>query len=160
MEGRGMRTQDAALAAAVLLMVAGWAYGGMVQLGTDLSTGYTGISEPQILIGLALCIGGGVVGRLWWGSSRFGRAPRLRWGAAAGVLAAAWVIGSKLLLEFAIADRLEPGESGETPFSLLLEAWFWLGLPLVVSAILGALGWAATDLLLRHGPTRGGSASA
>jgi hypothetical protein len=37
---------------------------------------------------------------------------------------------------------------GETWFSFLLEAWFWIGVPLAIGAGSGALGWLATDRLM------------
>lgn len=36
-------------------------------------------------------------------------------------------------------------ESGETWFSLVLESWFWVGVPLLVSSGLGAAGWWLAD---------------
>ena len=45
----------------------------------------------------------------------------------------------------------DTGSSGETWFSLLLESWFWIGVPLVVSAGLGAAGWLIADRLAGRG---------
>jgi hypothetical protein len=89
---------------------------------------------------------------------------RVRVLAIAG-LAGGWCIGllgqraiveetGYLLLVLAYADRFVGQDGGETWFSLLLESWFWIGLPLLASAVLGAGGWlgaAALDRRLRRG---------
>ena len=50
----------------------------------------------------------------------------------------------ELALMFLNRDRTAGG-GGETWFSFLLEAWFWIGVPLAISSALGAVGWYAAD---------------
>ncbi len=43
------------------------------------------------------------------------------------------------------------GDGGETWFSLLIEAPFWIGVPALTSGGLGAFGWYLAGLATRNG---------
>ncbi len=53
---------------------------------------------------------------------------------------ASFLVGN-VIVAVVWVDPAHMSESGETWFSLLLESWFWIGLPTLVSAALGATGW-------------------
>ena len=126
------------------LLFGGWCIGLVVQFDSDMRTGDTDVSAQQILLAIVLSTGAGVVARL------IERLPRrLLTGALAGICMVAAVIAGKLLLERAIASHLVQGPSGETPFSLLIEAPVWIGVPAILGAGSGMLGWLVTDLVVR-----------
>ena len=75
---------------------------------------------------------------------------KVRAGALAGVGLLATIIAGYFALVLAYIERPFDESGGETWFSFLLEAWFWIGVPLVVSAALGAIGWLAADLVARR----------
>jgi hypothetical protein len=74
----------------------------------------------------------------------------VRAGALAGVGVLATIIAGYLALVLAYIDAPFDESGGETWFSFLLEAWFWIGIPLVVSAALGAIGWLGADVVARR----------
>ncbi len=74
---------------------------------------------------------------------------RLRTGAVAGIAMAASMIAGYLILMFAYWDRFPTDESGETWWTLLLESWFWIGVPLITSGMLGIVGFAVADAIDR-----------
>ncbi len=141
-----MRTSRATKVVSIGILAAGWLVGGLTQLDSDLRSGYTGVSIELIMFGGVLCAWSGVVARV------VGRVPRrVRAGAVAGVATIVAIVASKEVMELLIADRLVHAGTGETWFSFLLEAWFWIGVPLVSSAACGAFGWLLADTLLRGG---------
>lgn len=84
------------------------------------------------------------VGCAYAGGAAWVLAPhhrQARYGALAGVLMfASWII--VLLVGQALTGTLDLTAGGaETPFSLLIELPFWLGVPLIVAALLGAAAW-------------------
>jgi hypothetical protein len=91
----------------------------------------------------------------------FGRNEVLRWAKTPGgprpgsSWSASWLpVGSPACSasgRSSYADRFDTDAGGETWFSLLLESWFWIGVPLIVSAMLGTLGWLVAAAYLRRG---------
>ncbi|OGO52202.1 MAG: hypothetical protein A2V84_09405 [Chloroflexi bacterium RBG_16_70_13] len=148
-----MRDEGAAVAPRIILpgaLVIGWLLGLLGQRSIVEATGYLDISPQLLLLASGLCILAGATARLL--------APQLRGlraGALAGIAMAATMVAGCLGLAVAYADRFDSGSSGETWFSLLLEARSWIGVPIVLSAILGALGWLAAAAY-RHGGHRSG----
>jgi hypothetical protein len=120
------------------VLAAGWVAGLLGQRAIVEETDYLDISPPLLLLGTGLCILAGAAARL---ISR--RSRGLRTGALAGVAMMVAMVAGYVGLALAYADRFDPEAGGETWFSLLLESWFWIGVPLIVSAMLGALGWLA-----------------
>lgn len=125
-------------------LAAGWLVGLVGQRAIVEATNYLDVSPPLILLALALCLGAGGAVRLVAPDRR----PRV--GAFGGIAMAGSILVGYVGLAIAYRDRFEPGAGGETWFSLLLESWFWVGIPLVVSAGLGLLGWWLADLAARR----------
>jgi len=125
------------------LLCAGWLLGLAIQWASMARTGYADIYPPQMLLGVLLCVGAGAAERL---------VERVRRTARRGAPAGVAMLVSILLGYFVLAALyVDPGlaaESGETPLSMLLEAPFWIGIPLVTSAAAGLLGWHAADRLI------------
>ena len=122
------------------LLCAGWLLGLLTQWASMAQTGYADVYPPQMVLGILLFVGAGAAERVF---ERVRRTARR--GALAGVAMLVSILAGYLVL---VALYLDPGraaESGETPISLLLEAPFWIGVPLVTSAASGLLGWHAAD---------------
>lgn len=118
------------------LLIAGWLLGLVAQLSIAMATGYGDLFPPQILLGVALCFGAGYRAR------RIN--PQIR--GRRGALAGAKMMGSIVLAYFILAFVTmgpDPDTGGETWLSLLLEAPFWIGLPLGSSSLAGYLGYRA-----------------
>ena len=132
-----------------VLFAVGWLAGLVGQWRVGDTTGYMDVYPPLLVLGLFLFALAGAVARV--DLPRFGRA---RAGAAAGVLALVSIVAGYLVLSvIQIPDKLADG-GGETWFSLLIESWFWIGVPLLLSGTLGLLGWLAAGRLVGHrGPT-------
>jgi hypothetical protein len=147
---RTMRTNTfGAGIAALAFLAVGWLLGLVAQRATIEATTYGDITPPLMLLGLGLCALAGLATRLLMLG-----APRIRTGALAGVGMALITLAGYGALIVAYWDRYfaaHSNEDGETWLSLMLEAWFWIGVPLAVSAGLGALGWLAGDRLAGHG---------
>jgi hypothetical protein len=124
------------------LLVGGWLLGLMLQRQVALDTGYLDVSPFLMVLGMALCALAGVVMRIVDPAVR-----KVRAGALAGVGVLATILAGYFALVLAYIDTPFDESGGETWFSFLLEAWFWIGIPLVVSAALGAIGWLGADLL-------------
>jgi len=122
------------------LLCAGWLLGLLTQWASMAQTGYADVYPPQMVLGILLFVGAGAAERVF---------ERVRRTAPRGALAGMAMLVSVLLGHFVLAALyVDPGlaaESGETPISLLLEAPFWIGVPLVTSAASGLLGWHAAD---------------
>ena len=125
-------------------LAVGWLVGLLGQRSIVEATGYLDISPALMLLGTGLCALAGGAARVLAPEHR-----RRRVGALAGIAMMASMVGGHILLAVAYADRFAGRESGETWFSLLLEAWFWIGVPVVVSAGLGLIGWFVVDVIGR-----------
>lgn len=145
-----MRTNTTGVGVAVLgVMVVGWLLGLAAHRSTIEATTYADISPQLLLLAMALCALGGAAIRLL-----APRRQRIRTGAFAGVATAVTILAGYLGLVAFYWDRYfaaHQGESGETWCSFLLESWFWIGIPLVGSAALGAAGWLVADRLAGRG---------
>jgi len=117
-----------------LVLALGWSIGLIVQLVIGLSMGYADIFPPQMLLGLALCLGAGARER------RMRPMQNWRSGARAGATMMLFLIGPYLILTALI---LTPSADmgGETWLSLLLEAPLWIGMTFGSGALLGVIGW-------------------
>lgn len=142
----------------IVLLAVGWLVGLAVQLVTRAATGYMDILPPQLILGLFLLAGAGAAIRL----ARPDSTPRA--GAITGMaMLGSILIGYALVMALTWNPLWDEGESGETWFTFLLEAWFWVGVPLVAAASLGWLGWRTADRFSApraSGGTTGGSAGA
>jgi hypothetical protein len=116
------------------LLVAGWLLGFVIQLSVALATGYTDVFPPQLLLGIALCFGAGFRAR------KINPGVRGRRGALAGAKMMGTIVVAYFALAFAVLGP-DADSGGETWFSLLVEAPFWVGLPLGSSSFAGYLGW-------------------
>jgi hypothetical protein len=134
--------------ALVVLLAVGWLAGGLVQWILAANTGYGDIVPPLMLLGLLLCAGAGALLRL------IDAGGTLRAGVLAGIAMAATLVAAYALLMFLALgpDRFVQGD-GETWWSLLIELPFWLGIPTLISAAVGGLGWLTADRLGGHGTT-------
>jgi len=121
------------------LLVAGWLAGLLGQRQIALDTGYLDVSPPLLLLGCLLFVLAGMSARMLLPSRR------RRTGALAGVGLLATILAGYAALIALYIERPALEEGGETWFSLLLESWFWLGVPVLVSAGLGAMGWWLAD---------------
>jgi drug/metabolite transporter (DMT)-like permease len=120
---------------------AGWLLGLVSQVITRVQTGYVDVWPPQILLGVLLCLGAGAAARVVDPVRRTKKR-----GALAGIAMIASILVGYLLLTLLIWNPIWSEESGgETWWSLLLEAPFWIGIPAAIGAGMGALGWYAAD---------------
>jgi hypothetical protein len=104
--------------------------------------GSVGIPNEVLLAGLAMCVYAGALARL------AGRRGRRTWaGAAAGAAMIASYVGGSIAIELAHGG-LGPMAEGETPFSLLIELPLWLGVPFLVGAGCGVVGWLVVNALV------------
>jgi hypothetical protein len=143
----GEDTKRIALRVVLLgVLGAGWVAGLLGQRAIVEETDYLDISPPLLLLGTGLCVLAGAAARLVARRSR-----GLRTGALAGVAMMATMVAGYVGLALAYADRFDADAGGETWFSLLLESWFWIGVPIIVSAMLGAVGWLVTAAYLDRG---------
>lgn len=124
-------------------LASGWLIGLLAQRSTVEQTNYMDISPALLVLGAVLCALAGAAARIG--------APtlhRIRIGALAGIGMLVSILLGYAGLAIAYADRFaQGGADGETWWSLLLESWFWVGVPLVVSATLGSIGWVVADRL-------------
>lgn len=129
---------------AVGVLVAAWLAGGIAHARWMIATGWGDIAPGLLVLALGLVLWAGVTA--WAVLPQHGRR---RSGAYAGMLTFAVTVVAQFALVYALLppERLTGGD--ETWFTLLLESWFWVGIPLVMSASLGAAGWRATDRLYR-----------
>jgi hypothetical protein len=139
-----MRGHPIGLVVLVVLGV-GWLAGLFGQRAIVEATGYMDVSPPLLVLAIVLCFGAGVACRLLL-PYRTARS-----GALAGVAMVVTVVVGYGSLVFAYRDRFVGRDSGETAWSLLLESWFWLGVPCVMGALLGAGGWLVASAALRLG---------
>lgn len=117
---------------------AGWALGLAIQREIIETTGYADVTPDLLLLAIALCA--------LAGAASFPLLPahrRIRTGALAGVVMEAAIIGGYLVLALVMMGSESFSGGDETWFTLLLEAWFWIGIPTVVAASAGAVGWIA-----------------
>jgi hypothetical protein len=118
------------------LLAIGWLIGFAIHGSMAAATGWGDVSEPLMLLGIVLCLAAGAIA---WAVAPAHR--RARYGVLAGILMwVSFIIGNMIVAAIWVWP-LHAGESGETWFSLLLESWFWIGLPTLVSGALGATGW-------------------
>jgi drug/metabolite transporter (DMT)-like permease len=143
MSGRQKVARNGLLA----LLGAGWLVGLGSQVSTRQQTGYMDVFPPQILLAVLLCLVAGAAARI---ADRTRRSWRR--GSLAGMAMLGSIIGGYLLLTVVMWNPVWSEEEGETWFSFLLEAWFWVGVPLAVGAGFGAVGWVAVDRLMRGEP--------
>ena len=125
------------------LLCAGWLLGLLTQWASMAQTGYADVYPPQMVLGILLFVGAGAAERVF---ERVRRTARR--GALAGIAMLVSILAGYLVLAALYVDPGRAAESGETPISLLLEAPFWIGIPLVTSAASGLLGWHAADRLV------------
>jgi hypothetical protein len=116
------------------LLITGWLLGFVIQLSVALATGYTDVFPPQLLLGMALCFGAGFRAR------RLDPSIRGRRAALAGAKMMGMIVVAYFALAFAVLGP-DTESGGETWLSLLVEAPFWIGLPLGSSSFAGYLGW-------------------
>ena len=133
-------------------LAAGWVVGLFSQRSIVESTGYLDISPGLLVLGCVLCALAGAAAHVLAPAHR-----RLRTGAIAGIAMAVSMIAGYAVLVVAYWDRFPADQGGETWWTLLLESWFWIGVPLIVSGILGIVGFAVTDAIDRaiHRPPPG-----
>jgi len=131
------------------LLAAGWFVGLVSQRATVEATGYMDITPERMLLGSGLCVLAGVAAHVLAPGHR-----RVRFGALAGVGMMVAMVAGYWVLAFAYWDRIPAGDSGETWYTVLLESWFWVGVPLLLSATLGAIGWLIAELPSRIGGSR------
>jgi hypothetical protein len=129
------------------LLAVGWLLGLAIQWAIAVRTGYLDIFPPQMLLGGVLCLGAGAAERVLDPVRR--NAKR---GALAGIAMIVTIVVGYLVLVALLSEPSGAGDGGETWLTLLLEAPFWIGVPLVTGAGCGALGWHAADR--RTGPGR------
>ena len=118
------------------LLAIGWLLGFAIHGASAAATGWGDVSAPLMLLGVVLCVAAGAVA---WAVAPAHR--RARYGALAGIVMWISFIVGNVLVALLWVDPAHMAESGETWLSLLLESWFWIGLPTLVSASLGAVGW-------------------
>jgi hypothetical protein len=124
-------------------LAAGWMVGLLAQRSIVEATGFFDISPGLLVFGCMLCFLAGGAAHILVPAQL-----RIRTGVVAGIAMAGSIIGGYLLLAFAY-DGFAGEQSGETWWTLLLEAWFWIGVPVVVSGTLGAAGFLAVQALDR-----------
>jgi hypothetical protein len=122
------------------LLGAGWLLGLASQVMARVQTGYMDVWPPQILLGVLLCFGAGAAERIVDPVRR-----GMRRGAIAGMAIIAAIIVGYVLLTVLMWNPIWSGQDGETWWSLLIEAPFWIGVPAAIGAGFGALGWYVAD---------------
>jgi hypothetical protein len=122
------------------LLAVGWLLGLAIQWAIAVRTGYLDIFPPQMLLGVVLCLGAGAAERVLDPVRR-----NAKWGALAGIAMIVTIVVGYLVLVALLSEPSGAGEGGETWYTLLLEAPFWIGVPLVTGAACGALGWRVAD---------------
>jgi hypothetical protein len=128
------------------LLAIGWLVGFAVHGSMAAASGWGDISSELMLWGAVLCV---VAGGVAWAVAPAHR--RVLTGALAGFgMFVSFVLGNLLVVALWV-DPAHMAEGGETWFSLLLESWFWIGLPTLISAALGATGWQITRRLATGG---------
>jgi hypothetical protein len=126
-------------------LAAGWLVGFGVHGSAAAASGWGDIPGEALLLGTALCAWAGVVA---WVAAPAHRRPRI--GALAGLLMVmTFVLGNVLIAMLWVLPERRGLWGGETWLSLLLESWFWVGVPVAGSLVLGALGWSAAALVGR-----------
>jgi hypothetical protein len=139
-------TVPAGLRVLVVVGLAGaWCIGFLAQRAVVEETEYLDIPPALLVLGIAQCVAAGAASYVLAPAHRV-----VRTGVLAGLAMAALMVGGYLLLALAYADRFAGEESGETWLSLLFESWFWIGLPALSSAALGAIGWLGAATLHRR----------
>jgi ABC-type uncharacterized transport system permease subunit len=130
--------------ALVGLLVAGWLVGLAIHGSAAAASGWGDIPTPAMLLGVLLCLAAGAVA---WAVAPAHR--RVRYGVLGGILMWVSFALGNLLVAAVWVDPAHMAESGETWFSLLVESWFWVGLPTALSGLLGAAGWQVAELVGR-----------
>lgn len=133
-----MRTVD-------LLLILGWLAGLVAQVVIAVTTGYSDLFPPQLMLALALCFGAGYRARQIDPSVAASRCA-LAGAQMMGIL----VVGYFIVALITLGPDTDSG--GETWFSLLLEAPFWIGVPLVTSSVSGYLGGRVAGGPFRSSP--------
>ncbi len=123
-------------------LAAGWLLGFAIHGSSAAATGWGDVPSSLLLLGALLCAAAGAVAWFVAPSHR-----RLRIGALAGGLMVVSFVAGNLLVAILWVDPAHMVERGETWFSLLLESWLWVGIPLVAGVALGIGGWKATDMV-------------
>jgi hypothetical protein len=132
----------------VTTLAAGWLVGFGVHGGMAAATGWGDVPLILVAWGALLCA---VAGAGEWVAAPAHRRPRF--GALAGLaMFVSYVVGNVLIVLLWV-DPVHLSEGGETWFTFLLESWFWVGLPVLVSLGLGMTGWLAVDRVGRGRPT-------
>lgn len=122
----------------------GWLIGLIGQRSIVEQTSYLDVSPPLLALGLVLCALAGAAARIGAPSLH-----QVRIGALAGIAMVITIVAGYAGLAVAYADRFaQNATDGETWWSLLLESWFWVGVPLVAGGTLGAIGWRVADRVL------------
>lgn len=117
------------------LLIAGWLVGFAIHASRAWSTTWGDIAPDLMLLGAVLCV--------LAGASVRALAPARRMRSAAVAAIGVWVailLGNVLIAVIWVLP-FHAGDGGETPMSMLLESWFWIGLPTALAALLGAAGW-------------------
>ncbi len=126
--------------ALLALLGAGWLLGLVIQMAIRVLTGYMDVVPPQLLLGVLLCFGAGAAARVLDPVRRGARR-----GALAGITMIASIVAGYVVLTILFWNPGWAQGGGETWHSALIEAPFWIGVPLVTGAGFGALGWCAAD---------------
>lgn len=132
-------------------LVVGWLIGFGIHGSAAAGSGMGDIPWDALWLGVLLCAWAGAVAWLAGPAHQ-----RRRFGALAGLLMMGGIVlGNVAVVILWVHPPVDAGGGGETWFSLLLESWFWVGVPVLGSLGLGALGWTAADLLgHRRGTSR------
>ncbi len=118
---------------------------------TAVRTNHMNLPLEVAIAGLLMTIGAGAAA---WHVAPDHRRPRT--GAIAGAAMLALYVVGYLLIAWGIRDPqgavggangANGANGGETWFSLLIEAWFWIGIPLLVCGALGVFGWWTANVI-------------
>jgi hypothetical protein len=129
--------------ALLALLAAGWLLGGAIQVATRALTGYMDVLPPQLLLAVLLCVGAGAAARMLDPVRRTARR-----GALAGIGMVGSIVAAYMVLTAVLWNPTWAEQDGETWFSLLIEAPFWIGVPLLAGTGFGALGWWVADRVM------------
>lgn len=118
------------------LLAIGWLIGFGIHGSMAAASGWGDVSPLLVAWGAVLCA---VAGAVVWAVLPAHRC-RLAGALAGFAMFVSFVVGNLLVVALWV-DPAHLTGGGETWFSFLLESWFWIGLPTIVSGLLGIAGW-------------------